>query len=743
MIARTVFRLGLAVCFAGVSHLAMAQAVGTPEVQAAAAMNAAPAAGANATPGAKPQPNAPEQKPAPMPVVALDAVPSPAAPDPLTPPEPNGPPPKAPGAEGAKPANTAKAPEAELSPLARQILAHAGKAGGRSDARDDVAGAIAYYTENKGQAIWVSREGFNQKANKAIHEIRDANDWGLEASAFQLPSNPGGSANLETRAEAEVKLSLAVLKYARHARGGRLDPASLSPIIDRRPHIYDPKSVLEGISGAESADAYLRGLHPKNEQFKRLRQAYLSLGRGSGDGRSSEDEWLGNSDGGSRGGGSMDGKRLRLLINMERWRWMPENLGEFYVWDSITEQYTRIYDHGKMVLQERIVVGKPATPTPTFSAPMQFITFNPEWGVPESIKVDEIAPRLRSSSGGGGGGGGLLLFGGDSGGGGGGSSSEVLQRLGGLRVSLNGHPVNPDSVDWSRVDIRRYQFTQGAGGKNPLGQVKFRFPNKHDVYMHDTVDRHLFGNGLRAFSHGCMRTQNPIHFAEVLLAHDRGHSPGQIQDMVASGQTNEIALRNSIPVHIAYFTAEADEKGQLHYYPDIYGLDNRVASALRGSRRRLHRNLFPHRRLLPLSRRIARNRPRAGPIRESIIVIVIVVIIIITAAHPRSAGPGARSRIGTSAAGSSDAQRRHREALQRRGDPGVSPLCLRPLDCFAPLAMTGQDLRRPGNRNFGNTGKVRNLRFPQTSAAAYVGKACSRRGRRPHLDAIACVSISI
>ena len=180
--------------------------------------------------------------------------------------------------------------------------------------------------------------------------------------------------------------------------------------------------------------------------------------------------------------------------------------------------------------------------------------------------------RLRNS---GGGGGGFLFFGG-------GGSSEILQRLGGLRVSMNGHPVDPDSIDWSSVDIRRYQFTQGAGGKNVLGVVKFRFPNKHDVYMHDTPDRHLFGDGLRAFSHGCMRTQNPLHLAEVLLAHDKGYNPAQIREMVASGQTTEIKLTREIPVHVAYFTAEADEKGQVRYFSDIYGLDGRVASALRG-----------------------------------------------------------------------------------------------------------------------------------------------------------------
>ncbi len=164
-----------------------------------------------------------------------------------------------------------------------------------------------------------------------------------------------------------------------------------------------------------------------------------------------------------------------------------------------------------------------------------------------------------------------------------GGSSEILQRLGGLRVSLNGRTVDPDSVDWSRADIRRYQFIQGAGGKNVLGVVKFRFPNKHDVYMHDTPDRHLFGNAPRAFSHGCMRTQNPVHLAEVLLAHDKGYSAAQVRSMAEFGSDDrDQADTSMIPVHIAYFTAEVDEKGQVRYFPDLYGLDGRVASALKG-----------------------------------------------------------------------------------------------------------------------------------------------------------------
>jgi murein L,D-transpeptidase YcbB/YkuD len=581
----------------------MAQDAGKPEAQAAGAMD--PAAAPKERPDAKAQKPADQaNKPANAHAVLRELLhaaplePAPAAaPDPLTPPEPSGPAPKAPGAVESKPVEAAKAPEEPIDPVAKQILAHATKAGSKSEGqRDDLGGLAAYYSENKGHPLWVSKEGFNARATKAIREIRNADDWGLDSSAFSIPQSPGASASPEAAAEAEIKLSLAVLKYARYARGGRLDPPSLSPLIDRRPHIFEPKSVLEGISSADSADAYLRNLHPKSEQFKRLRQAYLALGSSKGPGggsarpSSNEDGEDGNADGDSgarRDSGSFSEKRMRILVNMERWRWMPESLGDFYVWDSVPEQFTRIFDHGKMVLQEKIVVGKPDTPTPSFSAPMEFVTFNPEWSVPEGIKVNEIAPKLRSTSGGGGGGsrnnddGPFFMFGG-GGSSGGGSASDMLQRLGGLRVSLNGKPVDPDSVNWGNVDIRRYQFTQGASGKNVLGVVKFRFPNKFDVYMHDTPDRHLFGDGMRAFSHGCMRTQNPVRFAEVLLAHDKGMSSAQIQQIVSSGETNEIQLRNRIPVHIAYFTAEADEKGRVRTYPDIYGLDGKVASALRG-----------------------------------------------------------------------------------------------------------------------------------------------------------------
>lgn len=610
MTLTTVFRVTLAVSLAAFTPFATAQGAGT----------------------SKPPADALFDDPADRP-----------APDPLAEEDKNGSAPLAPGASSER---SSESPLGQLfgaDPVSEQILSRLASLGGRQDAREDVSGLIAYYKEVKGRPIWTDSDGFLQNALKAIKEIRSADDWGLDSSAFQLPANPEKDASPAALADAEIKLSLAVLKYARHARGGRLDPPSISDIIDRHPRVYDPKSVLQGIAvaaAAGSADAYLRGLHPKHEQFKRLRQALLSLKSGGGGAVATNPERIpsgptfrpGDTDpqialirkrlgadasdsydfydtplveavnryqkdhglqptgiidkklraslnegiGAAAPAATPDEKRMRILVNMERWRWMPDDLGEFYVWNNITEQLTRVFDHGRMVLQERIVVGKPVTPTPTFSANMQFVTFNPEWGVPDGIKEKEIGPKLRRAG----------ARGDDEDfftvGRGGGGARQVLQRMGGLRVTYNGREVDPDSVNWSNVDIKRYQFIQGAGPRNVLGVVKFRFPNKHDVYMHDTPDRHLFGSSQRAFSHGCMRTQNPLHVAEVVLAHDKGWSPSQVQEAVQSGATDEVKLSTRIPVHIVYFTAEVDEHGQLRTFPDIYGLDAKIASALKG-----------------------------------------------------------------------------------------------------------------------------------------------------------------
>jgi murein L,D-transpeptidase YcbB/YkuD len=426
-----------------------------------------------------------------------------------------------------------------------------------------------------------------------------------------------------------------VLKYARHARGGRLEPSQLSPDLDLRPNLYDPKSVMHAIATAPEADAYLRSLHPKHPQFERLRKAFLAvrvhdesdevdgqragwrvppgprirpgmrhphvalvrqrLGVVSAQGEESYyDEPLSHAiksfqrerglepDGviasatrsALNGSSTSNGRAVaqQLMVNMERWRWMPDELGELFVWDNIPEFEMNVVKKGQVVHAEKIIVGKRGTPTPIFSASMEFIVFHPEWNVPDSIKVAELWPNLSQGTG----------WYGDV-------DTSILRRQN-LRVSYNGRPVDPNEVDWASVDIRRFQFTQPAGAHNVLGAVKFRFPNKHDVYMHDTPQRELFSRPARMFSHGCIRVQNPRRLAEILLAEDQGWPASQVGSLLTDRYNNynkEIRLTRKIPVHVTYFTAVADDNGTVRYFGDIYGHDERVAAALAGRPARL------------------------------------------------------------------------------------------------------------------------------------------------------------
>lgn len=421
----------------------------------------------------------------------------------------------------------------------------------------DQTALAAFYADGDGKPVWVGTAGLTTRGRQALAEIANAQTWGLDPKAFTLPAEPATAADASTLADVEIKLGRAVLTYARHARGGRLDPQAVSRLFDQKPRLYEPKSLMRAIATAESVEDYLRRLHPKHPQFERLRLAYLDATKPALDAAA-----------GSVRPASSDTAQ-RLLVNMERWRWMPDDLGDFYVLNSIPEQMARVYKGSEVVFTERIVVGKTNTPTPVFSAPMQFVIFHPDWGVPKGIKANELAPMLRRADGNSG------WFGGGR------TASDVLERVGGLRATIDGRPVNPNQVNWASIDMNRVHFVQPPGERNVLGIVKFRFPNKHDVYMHDTPQRDLFANPVRAFSHGCMRVQNPVKLAEVLLGHDKGWSVDRVQSL-ARGGSNSITLDKPIPVHVTYFTTTVDDAGKVQIRADLYGLDNRMASALAG-----------------------------------------------------------------------------------------------------------------------------------------------------------------
>jgi murein L,D-transpeptidase YcbB/YkuD len=252
---------------------------------------------------------------------------------------------------------------------------------------------------------------------------------------------------------------------------------------------------------------------------------------------------------------------------MERWRWLPQDLGAFYVNVNIPEFKLRVVGDDAVVWETRVVVGKTDKQTPIFNDEMEEIVFRPNWYVPTSIKSEEIAPYLYRGGG---------FFGG-------GWDTSILKRQG-LRIrGANGRDIDPDTIDWSRSDIRRYEVYQPPGSNNVLGLVKFRFPNTHDVYLHDTTQKHLFANAVRANSHGCMRVQNPDQFATVLLGHDQGWDASRVNAaMHGNIDSNKILLKQHISVYLTYFTAKVEEDGKLTQFRDLYGHDRRMTAALSG-----------------------------------------------------------------------------------------------------------------------------------------------------------------
>jgi len=487
----------------------------------------------------------------------------------------------------------AEAPDPMLAALRANLPeAVAGAKAGTSFAEDAAAMAAFYETRN-GPLLWVSEGGLTAGGHRVAAELGQADDWGLRASDFTLRERPTGTLSPDAAAAIEIEMTLAVLKYARFARGGRFgDPSRISKLFDAKPQVRAPKLVLSEISGADTPDTYLRSLHPKHPEFEGLRRLLVKLrGRsGTGDGiafganlravlpEPAADEAARDGAASTSGAQGSDAETAvaidRVLVNMERWRWLPADLGAVHVWNNVPEFLTRVVKDGKAIHTDRIVVGQPDWPTPSFSADMKTVVFHPSWGVPDGIKRKELLPLLRKSSGGG-----LVgLFTGTQ-------SSETILARHKLQAYHRGRPIDANQVDWSSVNVGAYEFRQPPGPANVLGTVKFMFPNTHDVYMHDTPDRALFARSFRGLSHGCMRVANPRRLAEVLLAEDKGWSERQVGDMFGGG-TREVALASHIPVHVTYFTAKADEKGNLVTFGDLYGLDGRLGEALLGRKTR-------------------------------------------------------------------------------------------------------------------------------------------------------------
>ena len=481
------------------------------------------------------------------------------------------------------------------------------------DRKAERAAVEKFYNAREFAPLWTQGGTVTESGKGVVARLKDAASDGLNASDYPVPDF-AAAATPDQLAEAELKLTASMLDYARQAQSGRMHWSQVSADIQYPEHPTDASEVLANITTAKDASAALESYNPPHKLYRELKAKLAQL-RGQGGGPAiqitegpalafkpatkqqpavtPEDPRvpqlrakLGISENANdsrydakvaeavrkfqegvelRPTGVLDDRTVKalnspkrdrqidtVLVNMERWRWLPRqlgapSLGDAYVILNIPDFTLRVMHNGAPVWTTKVVTGKPGThATPLLTETMKFITVNPTWNVPPSIIYNEYLPALQQDP-------------------------TVLQRMG-LRLERN----RDGSI----------HISQPPGEANALGRIRFNFPNKFLVYQHDTPDKQLFAKEERAFSHGCMRVQNPDQYAAILLnitMPNERYTPEKIRSMYGRSEI-DIKFPTAIPVNITYQTAFVDDAGKLQLRKDLYGRDAAMLALLRNSR---------------------------------------------------------------------------------------------------------------------------------------------------------------
>ena len=471
------------------------------------------------------------------------------------------------------------------------------------DRKDDRTGIEAFYAARQYAPLWTDKGAANDRMKAAAAYLAKVDADGLGPADYPIPNfRPG--ADPQVLAEAELKLTNTVLTFARHAQIGRVHFSRVAADIFYEQVAPEPAKVLAAVATASDVGQALDAYNPPQEGYKALKAKLAelrnetapeqkvvqipdgpSLQPGMNDPRVSllrkRFEIAGESsalkydekvveavkkfqvgaglevDGvigpitlrAMNGGPSRADTIDTIIANMARWRWLPRDLGKAYVMLNIPNFTLKVVNNGVKVWDTKVVVGKPDTPTPILTETMKFITVNPTWNVPPSIVYKEYLPALYQDP-------------------------MALERIG---------------VKVAQEDDGSIRMFQPPGDGNALGRIRFNFPNKFLVYQHDTPDKHLFAKDVRAFSHGCMRVENPLKYGEVLLSiavPKEGYTEERLRSMFAN-EEKQIDFPTFIPVHVTYQTAFVDESGQLTIRDDIYNRDALTLAALRGPDRQV------------------------------------------------------------------------------------------------------------------------------------------------------------
>ena len=482
-----------------------------------------------------------------------------------------------------------------------------------SAARDE--DLATFYRGRDFQGIWTGNDSAAAtRRNALMTALADAGAHGLPVDRYnpeQLMAQLRAAATPAAQGAMEVALSRTFLQYARDVQTGILTPSKVVPLIVREVPLRSPLGTLQAFIQSNPA-AFLRSLPPSSPEYARLMREKLRLegllaqgGYGptvqaaslapGASGQAVVDlrnrlmlmgfldrtatqtydagiqaavqrfqQSMGLSVDGTAGGETMkeinvplDKRMQSVIVAMERERWMNRPRGQRHIWVNLTDFTAAIVDNDRVTFSTRSVIGATEgdRQSPEFSDVMEYMVINPSWYVPRSIVVNEYLPQLQRNAG--------AV-----------SHLDVTDR--------SGKVIPRGSVNASKYNARTFPYSmrQGPSERNALGLVKFLFPNKYNIYLHDTPSKNLFSRESRAFSHGCIRLNDPFDFAYALLARQESDPQAVFQARLKSGAESRITLQEPVPVHIVYRTAFTNVTGQLQFRRDVYGRDAAIWNAL-------------------------------------------------------------------------------------------------------------------------------------------------------------------
>ena len=520
--------------------------------------------------------------------------------------------------DAAAPAKAAAAPvsataDSAVADQLRDLIS--GKLEQIVNRKADREGVEQFYKARDYKPLWVSDGAADARATAAIAYLAQVDTDGLNPTDYPTPDFKTAT-TASALAEDELKLTVSVLTYARHAQIGQIHFSRVGADIDFKLVAPEPAEVLAKLAGAADVAAALDGYNPPQPEFKALKEKLAELRKGALAPKAEEEkkpDLVRVSEGKTLHVGMKDPRVVQLrkrldiagdktsqlyddavrdavktfqtqadidvdgnlgpntlralngekkvahgpiadpidtvIVNMERWRWLPRDLGNPHVVVNVPDYTLTLYNDGKPYWKTKIVAGKPGKATPMTSAEMKFITVNPTWNVPPSIIENEYLPALQQDP-------------------------DALDRIG-LKLTQDADGT--------------IHISQPPGAGNALGRIRFNFPNKFLVYQHDTPDKYLFAKDKRAYSHGCMRVQNPLTYGEKLLSlvlPQEHYTEARLEKMFGGNEIN-INFPKNIWVHLTYQTAFVDQDGKLQFRDDVYGRDARMIAILKGSERKV------------------------------------------------------------------------------------------------------------------------------------------------------------